>query len=115
VSGDTNTLSLDWLGLEWTEFVSLSDARTDGSGVYRVRRDNDILYFGESNKLRARLAAHATDARFAGCLVSAHTMRDALPHQPKERETDLIGAYFLATGVPPKFQYAPVKKQKGPR
>jgi hypothetical protein len=32
-------------------------------------------------------------------------MGNALPHQLKERETDLIGAYFLYTSKPPNLQY----------
>jgi hypothetical protein len=34
-------------------------------------------------------------------------MPEARPHHLKERETDLIGAYYLATIKSPAFQYKP--------
>jgi len=105
VSGDSGVLSAKWLNLEWSEFLSIADACTHGPGVYRIRHDNEILYFGESENLSERLKTHTKDKRFSDCHVSFHNISNVLPHQLKKRETDLIGAYFLVTAKPPVLQY----------
>jgi hypothetical protein len=99
----------DWLRLPWSSESSLEVAASVApsyAGVYRLVLDGRVVYLGESKSLRDRLSAHRR--RFSEWEVSASwvEMRGALPHHLKERETDLIGAYFLACGVPPRFQYA---------
>lgn len=106
-SGISDSLSAHWLGLEWTEFSPLHSKGHRMPGVYRICSEGQLLYVGESRQLASRLAAHARDQRFKDCQVSCHFMPDALPHQLKERETDLIGAYVLQMSKPPLFQYSP--------
>ena len=100
----------NWLGLDWTVFEKLCDAKAPPiSGVYRIRHRREILYFGESQSLQDRIRAHSKDDRFAGGEVSFHLMPEAFSHQLKERECDLIGAYFSSTGLGPLKQYRPRK------
>jgi hypothetical protein len=104
--GNGDIDSSTWLGIEWTEFQKLNDKQApDAAGAYRIHRDGDVLYFGESQSLKSRIRTHANDARFRGADVSFHVLPEAAPHQLKERETDLIGAYFGSTGLCPKHQY----------
>ncbi len=75
---------------------------------------------GRTATLRWRipLPAFATVNAFEGCAVSEcqvsyHCMPDALPHNLKEREADLIGAAFLHCNRPPFFQYSPLLSAPG--
>ena len=96
-----------WLGMEWSEFRSMGEGAPTVAGVYRIRSAKKLVYFGESKNLRTRLRTHSGDERFSKCEFSYCQMADAMPHQLKERETDLIGAYYLAANEPPVYQYKP--------
>ncbi len=100
--------SLDWLSLTWTDFHPLNESKKTSprsSGVYRLMEENEIVYFGESKNLNSRLVAHNRIFKDKEIFVSCSVMPDALPHNLKERETDLIGAYYKQMNQPPKYQY----------
>ena len=100
--------SLDWLSLTWTTFQRLNESKKNSprtSGVYRLMEENEIVYFGESKNLNSRLVAHNRIFKDKEISVSWSIMTDALPHNLKERETDLIGAYYKQMNQPPKYQY----------
>lgn len=108
--GDCDPLSSQWLGLNWTNFAALPVPAPVAAGVYRLMKDDKLLYVGESRSLRSRLSTHAKDLRFLDCVVSYHSMPDALPHHLKEREADLIGSCLLHTQQVPLFQYSPLMR-----
>ncbi len=103
----------DWLGLDWSKMLSL-DLATDQSprvaGVYRLFNASELVYLGESEDLRSRLMSHRM--RFNDSVTGASwcVLKDALSHHLKERETDLIGAYFMCCRRPPRYQYGGNKK-----
>ena len=73
------------------------------AGVYRILDGNEVLYVGESHDLADRLTSHTR--RFTGDkFVSYVEMQTALPHHLKEREVDLIGAFYREERRPPRFQ-----------
>jgi hypothetical protein len=103
--GNDDYHSSDWLGLRWINPNNLDVRELSNPGVYRITDNLSLTYMGESKDLNARLSTHRRDKRFNGCTYSVHLMPEALPHQLKERETDLIGGYFLKKNEPPIFQY----------
>jgi hypothetical protein len=104
--GGGDYLSSNWLNLEWTAFAPLDSAVEEIAGVYRIVRDGELLYLGESKDLSKRINHHRKDHRFQGSEISYNGMQDPFPHQLKEREVDLIGAYYLAESkTPPRHQY----------
>jgi len=74
--------------------------------VYKLIEGGQVVYLGESGSLKNRIIRHA--ATFRGQEVSASwvEMPGALPHHLKERETDLIGAFYQVRRTPPHYQYA---------
>lgn len=106
--GDSDPLSQEWMGLSWTSFKPLPVLAPSDAGVYRIVKDKQLLYVGESRSLRSRLSTHSKDVRFVNCEVSYHCMPNALPHSLKEREADLIGSCLLHSEKPPFFQYSPL-------
>lgn len=105
--GNDDFLSTNWLGLNWTKPAPLTVTASDTAGVYRIISGSRLAYVGESSNLESRLAHHRRDQRFSGSLYSYHEMSGVLSHQLLERETDLIGSYFLKIGEPPWSQYRP--------
>ena len=99
----------DWLSLPWSTPSPLELAARDSGdlpGVYRLLRGARVIYLGESRKLSSRLRSHRRILKDPEILGSCVAMPGALPHQLKERETDLIGAYFKCEEQPPLLQYA---------
>lgn len=96
-----------WLFLNWSERLPLSThAHTPSvAGVYKLMRDDEVIYVGQSEGLRDRLRSHS--ARFCqeDLCASWIEMPHALPHHLLERETDLIGAFYKALLRPPSLQY----------
>ncbi|MEO2175559.1 MAG: GIY-YIG nuclease family protein [bacterium] len=104
--GNEDFTARKWLNLEWTEFHTFDNWQPPNiPGVYRIKKGSDLLYFGQSTNLRSRIRSHGHDSRFTHAHISVHEMPEAASHQLKERETDLIGAYFSLTGLPPAHQY----------
>jgi hypothetical protein len=99
-----------WLDLVWSPVAALeSSCETipELPGVYRLLAGGEVVYLGESKSLKDRLRAHAI--RFVGQEMECSwvEMPGALPHHLKERETDLIGAFFSVRETPPRLQYSP--------
>jgi hypothetical protein len=100
----------DWLDLAWSSTQALGECpetAPDIPGVYRLLESGRIVYLGESKSIKSRMREHAARFREQEMEASWVEMPDALPHHLKERETDLIGAYFKTKGAPPRLQYAP--------
>jgi len=107
-SGGGELTDADWLGLPWSEATALETAgdRVPAvPGVYRLIDGDEVVYLGESNGLRGRLRSHAQKYKGQSLSVSWCSMEGALAHQLKERETDLIGAFYKQGGGAPRFQY----------
>ena len=107
-SGDGHPVQADWLGLPWSETVTLGEASDHAPavpGVYRLIDGDEVVYLGESNGLKERLKSHRQKYLAEPLSASWCVMESALAHQLKERETDLIGAFYKQIGEPPRFQY----------
>ena len=110
--GDNDFTGNKWLDLEWSTFEPIETIikkLPSIAGVYRIKSNEKILYFGESKDLKKRIKEHSRKLHFKDSLVSVHVMPDAYPYQLKEREADLIGAYYLTTRTSPEYQYNPNK------
>jgi len=98
--------SASWLGLEWSQPQPISKAKPPvHPGVYRIYESNAMLYCGETKQLSARIRAHMKNEIFVNSAISYHVMPNARSHHLKEREVDMIGAYFESSGVCPRHQY----------
>ena len=105
-TGNEDYLSDGWLDLHWTSFKPLTSEFPDTPGVYRIKKEAEVCYLGETISLSDRLRTHSTTEHFLGLDVSFSSMSHTTPkHQLLEREFDLIGAYYLKTGHPPEYQY----------
>jgi len=99
--------SSDWLGLEWSKPCTIKDIQPPiEPGVYKIFNDDEMLYCGESINLLKRMATHRRNVKFQGATLSFVAMKNVLGHQLKEREVDLIGAYFEQKGTHPIHQYS---------
>ena len=100
-----------WMGLSWIsggELLQLKPSTIpEKKGLYLILGE-EMLYIGQSNNLRDRLKTHQKkDWRLEGVRCSYYPMPDdTLPHQIKEYESNLIGAYYEETESIPKHQYA---------
>lgn len=102
-----------WMGLRWSEIMLLTPEEVKNLpnvfGVYKILapQTKDLLYIGESIKLRNRLVNHSkkkwglNPVAFAFCLLP----EVKLIHQLKELENDLIGGYYALTKMVPMFQF----------
>lgn len=100
-----------WMGLDWTEFTALEDVSTaipQTDGVYRFTHQTSadgLYYIGESTNLRSRLYRHRRN-RTEPLTFSYATLPDHdAQHKRQEVETELIGAYWLATDNAPTEQF----------
>tara|TARA_B100000949_G_C14011114_1_gene337315 strand:- start:41 stop:472 length:432 start_codon:yes stop_codon:yes gene_type:complete len=103
-------LDPDWMGLRWyrTDFSALQPSSVSANpGVYLIFNDEtrETLYIGQTTNLLRRLATHRTKAWGCSASFLYTTMDGTLPHQLKELENDLIGAYFDQTGLVPEYQF----------
>ena len=80
-----------------------------GDGLYKILDGNTgtLLYIGESHQLAKRLKTHSRKNWEPYLpVMSYHSLPEGtLPHQRREWEVDLIGAYYAAFKQPPVFQY----------
>ena len=105
-TGNLDPMANDWLGLKWSNFESLSHVSVgDIPGVYRIQDLDNVVYVGQSAKLRDRINQHRQNRVFSDTKISYHLMPEAESHQLKEREVDLIGAFYKLMGEAPNFQY----------
>ena len=109
----------NWMGLSWSRLEALrtidSHAISEKSGLYKILdvSTHQLLYVGETRKLRNRIKAHSLRSwgHFEP-LASYHAIADdVLDHQLREMETDLIGSYYEISGKPPVFQYGKKPEQ----
>ena len=106
--GNPDHTASDWLSLEWSSMQPIASWLPDDvPGVYRILGGSELLYCGQSASMRTRIRTHQRNPRFAGAAISVHEMLSAKSHHLKERETDLIGAFFGSTGGCPTWQYRP--------
>jgi len=98
--------SATWLGLKWSDFRPISEAMPPAiPGIYRICGADAMLYCGETKRLSARISTHKKNPNFIDSSISYHLMPNARSHHLKEREVDMIGAYFESSGAGPKYQY----------
>lgn len=102
----------DWMGLQWQSPQKLHSRSIQkaaaAKGLYKIFSKDELLYIGQSANIKSRLYAHAKkDWNEEHVLYSLSILPDELlPHQLKELENDLLGAYYYQFGTVPKFQYA---------
>lgn len=99
--------SRSWCGLEWTEWVPLSELRIsrekipDAKGVYRVRvigEPSFLVYIGQTGRLRQRLAAE-----FAGGVLA-----DEMPYNDPHTAAPNLWAWAREEGWEYECSAAPV-------
>jgi hypothetical protein len=116
----SDTTSARWGGHTWTAWMTMNtktiQTLVSEDGLYRIRgNDERLVYIGEGaicSRLLVHLAKLNTPTsqgralRAAAPLTfSAAANRTWRRHQRLELETDLIGAYVLATYKPPAAQF----------
>ena len=97
----------DWLGLHWRDG---GETALGMPGVYRLNKKGEAIYFGETKDIGLRLARHRQRLRGAAVEASWVAMPGSSPQQRRERETDLIGAFFKLRERPPLLQHAPSRE-----
>jgi len=117
---DADTESDAWCGHSWSPWEPLAGAgprltRT-ASGLYRIRGRCGVLYVGEG-AIASRLHAHAAKVRRVSLpqdvVFAANEPLECSwvknnewrAHQREELETDLIAAFAMALGSPPRAQF----------
>ena len=98
----------NWLNLDWSEMNRLNkDLRfvPSESGVYRLLNTENVVYMGETKNLNSRLISHAKKYKQLNLKFSYCEMKQAEAYQLKERETDLIGAFYKHERLVPLYQY----------
>ena len=103
----------DWMNLEWDELQPLTSKQAASEpvipGVYKIidGGNGQLLYIGETTKLRDRLVAHSRKSwgtrtpLYSKCRQPSNTLDFHL----LELENDLLGGYFDMTQDIPKFQF----------
>ena len=101
----------DWMGLSWEEPLALQPDSVrsieNTPCLYRIlnRDGTDVIYIGQTKQAKTRLTAHAKRDRGERDFFSVCYQDSAiLPHQIKELENDLIGAYYGEAGRVPVSQ-----------
>jgi hypothetical protein len=113
-------LDLDWCGHQWSEWTRIEEASHEipgtATGLYRILgSEGEIVYIGEG-RIRSRLSAHLAklskpEGRQHGILADTAPLECSwvegpwFKHQRLELETDLIGAFVLATRTAPSAQF----------
>ncbi len=89
-----------WMGFDWInggDLLQLNSFKVPvGKGLYLICGEG-LLYIGQSANLRNRLKTHQKkDWGVGGASFRYYQMPDeTLPHQLKEYESNLIGAYCI--------------------
>ena len=102
----------DWMGLQWHTPQKLHSGSIQkaaaAKGLYKIFSKDELLYIGQSANIKSRLYAHAKkDWNEEHVFYSFFNLPDELlPHQLKELENDLLGAYYFQFGTVPRIQYA---------
>ena len=100
----------NWLNLDWSDIKLLNkDIQfvPNEPGVYRLLNAENVVYMGETQKqkLKSRLVSHAKKYGQLNLKFSYCEMKEAKIYQLKERETDLIGAFYKHERQVPLYQY----------
>lgn len=110
-----NFLDNNWMELKWTEpkildMVSVKMLEDEPS-VYKIFTRQELLYIGETRKLKSRLTNHAKKSWSNSEVYFSCSLQDnnILPHQLKEIENDLIAGYYEQTKRPPSLQFQNLK------
>lgn len=103
----TNQLdSPDWLGLEWHGPSALANASPPQKpGVYKFTKGKDFLYCGEATNLHQRIGHYRRRGLLEGTSIDFAVIDAAESNHLKEREVDMIGAYYASEGKCPSYQY----------
>ena len=106
--GNVDCAADDWLGLSWSQPIGLeTSVGPTAAGVYRLMSPGGmVVYIGESADLHQRLNTHSKTYDGQSLLASWHESSSTAKHQLHERESDLIGAFYLEYERPPMLQYA---------
>ena len=97
----------NWLGLDWSKQVALTDiAAPSKPGIYKISKNNTLLYCGESMNLKARIGSHKRNQLFSNASIACCAMPRAQSNHLKEREVDMIGAHYDAISECPLHQYS---------
>ncbi len=110
-----NFFKNNWMGLEWAESKTLDMANVKALGVqpsvYKIFTTQELLYIGETRKLKSRLTDHAKKSWSCSEVYFSFSPQDddILPHQLKEIENDLIAGYYEQTKRPPLWQFQNLK------
>lgn len=98
------------MGLEWLSPIGLTAANLysvpEAKGLYIIN-GSDLFYIGHTTNLKKRLLDHSRktwDDHMVSCQY-CFLPDTTLPHQLKELESDLIGAYYHQTRKIPRFQF----------
>ena len=98
--------SLKWLGLNWSEALPFSEFKPSReSGVYKITDGKKLLYCGEAKNIQARTNNYNKHSLLKNVQISCAEMIGAEPNHLKERETDMIGAYYESFSEAPFYQY----------
>lgn len=104
-----NPTGEDWMHEVWSVPQRLcADEITVGNipGCYRIIVDDDVVYIGQSSRLKARLLSHVRKKWGENPQYSVICMQEDTPaYQLLERENDLIGGYVSHMKRPPKYQF----------
>jgi hypothetical protein len=105
--------SNNWLGFDWSATAPLSDISPPSeSGIYKIARRNELLYCGQSINLKDRISSHKRNQLFGSASIAFFTMPGAQLNHLKEREVDMIGAYYDALSKCPVYQYSKNRKNE---
>jgi predicted GIY-YIG superfamily endonuclease len=101
----------DWMGMEWSEIKPFckQEIKTmnNNPGVYKIFTDCELLYIGETMKIKNRLSNHIKkDWTFPTVYFSVAMQANNIEHyQLKELENDLIAGYYKQAKIAPVFQF----------
>lgn len=109
------------MGLAWSEpqplLTTKKQAIPQKKGVYKILNatTGELLYVGESKNLQQRIPNHKRKpwGHYQPVFSYAIQSDNILPHQLKELENDLIGAWYSITGRGPAFQLLSAKHYQG--
>ena len=105
----------NWLGLEWSEPAALAGVSPPSEpGVYNITRENVLLYCGESMNFKERISNHKRNHLFNSANIAFFPMPGAQHNHLKEREIDMVGAYYEFLSQCPLYQYSNNRKKGGP-
>jgi hypothetical protein len=102
----TNPISQSWMGLEWSpiNMLSIRDTVPNSSGLYKIIKGKNVVYFGETEFLFIRLGSH--NRKFKENYYSYSLLDSTIrAYQRRELENDLIGNYYQIFNKAPDRQF----------